>query len=179
MKLAKTCTFLTVAAAAAGLAPHAANAAPGQTAQLAGAAQATVVRAISIINLTDMRFGRFTQPTTSGTIVVSPSGTISTTGSMTTATAIAQVGLTRGAGLFLLAGDAQRAFSVSLPSSAQIASGTNQMTINNFSSNWVSGASNLGVIGLFLLNVGGTLNVAPNQAGGVYTGSYNVTVAYQ
>lgn len=168
-------------AAWAGLAPRAASAAgPGpRSAQGAGTAQASVVRSVAIFNVTALRFGRFTRPTTAGTIQITPAGAITTTGSMTGATAIGQAALGRGPASFLLVGEASRQFSVTLPASAQIASGTSRMTLSGFASNAGPGPSRLGTSGVFVLVVGATLTVAANQPVGTYSGTYPVTVGYQ
>jgi hypothetical protein len=94
------------------------------------------------------------------------------------ATAIS--GLTTSAAAFTVAGGASRTFTISLPAAGvSISNGTpaQDMTVNAFTSSL--GASNtLDGSGAAALAVGGTLNVAASQAPGSYTGTFNVTVAY-
>lgn len=70
---------------------------------------------------------------------------------------------------------------VTLPTSFTITNGPDSMLVDNL----VRNASNSGnqqvrlsSTGYFLLLVGGRLTVAPTQRGGDYSGTFDVTVAY-
>ncbi|MBN2681094.1 MAG: DUF4402 domain-containing protein, partial [Bacteroidales bacterium] len=68
-------------------------------------------------------------------------------------------------------------FTIDIPETIQILSGTDEMTVDNFVSD-LGSSSALDGDGMANLKVGATLNVEANQAPGLYTGSFDVTVAY-
>jgi hypothetical protein len=142
-----------------------------------GTAQAVVVRSLAILAVDTLSFGDLTRPTAAGTVVMDPSGTITTTGGVLTSTAIAQTGA-RGPGTFAVNGDPGRLFTVDLPTVAILRQGSRNMRLSAFRSNWTSGTA-FSASGTFTLSVGATLNVLSNQTVGTYTGTYAVTVTYQ
>lgn len=144
---------------------------------VSGAAQAVILTPLTIAPINALSFGQITRPTAAGTVVMSPSGTISTTGGVLTSTAIAQTAA-RGPGTFAVVGEAGRAFSINLPTTAILRQGTRNMRLSAFRSNWTAGAV-LSPSRSFALSVGATLNVGANQTTGTYTGTYAVTVTYQ
>lgn len=144
---------------------------------VSGSAQAVILTPLTIAPINALRFGQLTRPTAAGTVVMSPSGTITTTGGVITSTAIAQT-TPRGPGTFAVVGEAGRAFSVSLPTVVILRQGTRNMRLTAFRSNWTAGAV-FSASRTFALSVGATLNVRANQAIGTYTGTYTVTVTYQ
>jgi hypothetical protein len=164
-------------ALAALLAPHSAQA---QSAQATGFSQANVVTPGSIVPLTALRFGQILIPATAGTMAINNAGTVTSTGGVTTAMAITQYGTGRGPGAFELTGSPNRQCDVTLPASITISNGTQTMTVNAFNANVNGGGKiKLDATGHAQLDIGATLNVAANQAVGAYTGSYNITVAFQ
>lgn len=144
---------------------------------LSGSARADVLEPLVIVAEDALSFGQLTRPTAAGTVVLSPSGTITTTGGVLTSTAIAQT-TRRGPGTFLLVGEAGRQFSVDLPTVAILRQGTRNMRLSAFRSNWTSGDV-FSASRTYSLSVGATLNVLANQTIGTYTGTYAVTVTYQ
>jgi hypothetical protein len=70
---------------------------------------------------------------------------------------------------------------VSLPSSIQLTSGSNKMTVDTFVSSPVAGARSAVGLGSppVTVSVGATLRVAPNQPPGKYSGSFTVTADFQ
>ncbi len=154
----------------------AAFAAPS-SASMSGSAQASILTPLAIVPVDTLSFGQLTRPTSSGTVILSPSGTITTTGGVTTSTAIAQT-TTRGPGTFLLVGEAGRLFSIDLPTVAILRQGTRNMRLSAFRSSWTPGDV-FSPARTYVLSVGATLNVGPNQTIGTYTGTYAVTVTYQ
>lgn len=151
-------------------------AAPSST-SLSGSAQASILTPLAIVPIDALSFGQLTRPTAAGTVVLDPSGTITTTGGVVTSTAIAQTA-TRGPGTFAIVGEAGRLFSIDLPTVAILRQGTRNMRVSAFRSNWTSGAV-FSATRTFALSVGATLNVGANQTTGTYTGTYAVTVTYQ
>lgn len=144
---------------------------------VSGSAQAVILTPLTIVPIDALRFGQLTRPTAAGTVVMSPSGTITTTGGVLTSTAIAQTA-PRGPGTFAVVGEAGRAFSVDLPTVAILRQGTRNMRLSAFRSNWTSGAV-FSASRTFALSVGATLHVGANQTVGTYSGTYTVTVTYQ
>lgn len=165
-----------VAACIMALLPGTALAAPGSS-TMNGTAQAAIVRSLRVVPVSPLSFGQITRPIAAGTVVLDPTGTITTTGGVLTSTAIAQTA-TRGPGTFTVTGDPGRLFTLTLPTAAILRRGPRFMLLGVFRSNWTAGAV-LNGSGGFALSVGGTLRVGANQTTGTYTGTYAVTVAYQ
>jgi hypothetical protein len=171
-------TGIVPMALAMALLPGTAFAAPASS-TTNGTVQAAVLLPLRIVAVTPLSFGQLTRPTAAGTVVMAPTGTITSTGGVVTSTAITQSGITRGPGTFALTGDPSRLFTLTLPNTLTLRSGGRTMTANTFRSNWVSGTSRLSAAGSFALAIGATLRIGANQTIGTYTGTYAVTVTYQ
>jgi hypothetical protein len=78
---------------------------------------------------------------------------------------------------FDIIGYPDASFAISIPTSILISSGANDMSVDNFVSS-LGATSALDAQGEAALKVGATLNVDANQAVGLYTGSFDVTVVY-
>ena len=135
-------------------------------------ATVSIVTAISITNTADLNFGQVVAGGTSGTVAMSPVGFRSSGGGST----LGSSGNSSAAS-FNVSGDPNASFSITLPGSAVLTNGSDNMTINNFTSN-PSGNGTLSEVGGQTLNVGATLQVGAAQPAGTYNGSFNVTVAY-
>ena len=72
-----------------------------------------------------------------------------------------------------MAGDANRAFTIAT-TGGSVSNGTDTM---NFTTNAATSGT-LNASGAAAFSVGGTLTVVGGASAGAYTGSYNVTVAY-
>lgn len=146
--------------------------AQSSTATATANASADVVAAIAIAKVADMKFGNVVAGATAGTVVLSTAGTRSATGG----TKLGNAG-SAAAASFTVTGQGSATYSITLPASASLASGVNSMTVNTFASN-PSGTGTLSAGGSQTLAVGATLNVGASQAAGAYTGTFDVTVAY-
>jgi len=141
-------------------------------------ATATIVTPIAITKTVDMNFGIISvQSTTGGTVVLSPAGVRTPSGGVTLP---AGGGTSTAAASFTVTGVAGYSYNVTLPSSAlTITSGSNTMTVTDFTSN---PAGNAGLLtgGTQTLKVGATLNVTAAQPAGTYVSGtpFNVTVNY-
>ena len=134
-------------------------------------ASAAIVAPIAVSETTSLNFGHLSPSSFSGTLTVSTSGT-------TTSTNITELpGVAVSQGVFSVTGDGGAAFGITLPRSATLSNGANTMTVNGFNHD-AGAAPSLGGGGSREVNVGATLNVGANQAGGSYTGSYSITVNY-
>lgn len=129
---------------------------------------------LSLNNTRGLDFGRFVAGS-GGTVIVSPAGLRSRTGNVVLLTSVGagQASFTASRG-----NDDQTAVSIGLPAngSIRLTSGNHSMAVNNF----VSTPASMGPIQTPMsLSVGATLTVAPNQAPGDYSGTFDVTVIYQ
>ena len=147
------------------------------SANTTASANANIIPAISIARVADLNFGDILQPAGAG-------GTLSLTAAAPTvpsAVGVTTAGGTVNAAEFTVMGAGTRSFSVTLPASINITSGTNSMVVNNFTSSCApctfGGAP--ATMASLPLYVGATLNVGNTQALGAYTGNFSVTVAYQ
>ncbi len=173
----------TISATVAGCVALASQDAWAQSGQI----QVTVLDRLSLVKTADLDFGTLIAGTTAGTVTVSTAGVRSVTGGVTAA------GGTVSAASF--AGFGRRTQQVIIRFGAPSilitrVSGTQTMTVNNFTVNPVggSGLTQLGnsgrhrissATGLFDFTVGARLNVGANAAPGDYVGTFNVTVNYQ
>lgn len=127
---------------------------------------------LRISNMQGLAFGAFS-PGTGGNIVMSPNGARSATGSIflfsTDPGTAAQ---------FLVTGNNNQVYSISLPTGATLSTGTASMLVSNFVSVPTGAVSSTGLLtgGVQVLKVGATLQVVSGQARGSYVGSFNVTV---
>lgn len=132
---------------------------------------------VVLSNARGLDFGRFVAGG-GGTITLSPTGLRSRTGTVillnspNTGQAVFNVGKSNN-------GNGNKAVIISLPAngSTRLTSGANSMAVGNFV-NTPSGLTSIPVGGT-ALGIGATLTVAPNQAPGNYSGTFNVTVNYQ
>ncbi len=126
----------------------------------------------------DLYFGRMVSPTTAGTITLTPANAASFSGGLSASvghtTPRYNIGATDGMVL-----------SVAIAFPASVSNGTQTMALSaaTFSENGAAGAGTASG-GTFTWNtgdhirIGGTLAVGANQAVGLYTNTYSVTVAY-
>lgn len=139
-----------------------------------GTANARIITAISITPGTALNFGDVVPSAAAGTVTVDSAGVRTSAGgaSLGNATGVA-------AGAFTVGGQANATYAITLPANGvvTVTSGANSMAVNNFTSN-PAATGNLGAGGSQALAVGATLSVGINQAAGSYTGTYQVTVAY-
>lgn len=137
-------------------------------------ASATIVAPISISKNNDMDFGNVATNGAVGTVVLPPTGARTRTGGVT-------LPVTTGsfaAASFAVAGSGSYTYSISLPTSVVITSGSDNMTVNTFTSS----PSPTGALssGAQTLNIGATLNLIALQPAGTYTSAtaFTVTVNY-
>lgn len=139
-----------------------------------GTANARIITAISIVPGTALNFGDIVASGAVGTVSVDAAGVRTSAGGATLGnpTGVA-------AGAFTVNGQANATYAITLPANGvvTVVSGANSMAVNTFVSN-PSGTGTLSAGGSQALAVGATLSVGINQAAGSYTGTYNVTVAY-
>lgn len=159
-----------VAAASAVMLSVPALAAPGNQSTADGAATAEVVAPLTLTHDAGatLNFGTFVPGTTGGTVTVTRAGNGTAGGDVTL-----MPGSIEAADSFSVAGDAGRRFSI-VTGAGSVTSGSDSMAFTTDArANHTLDAS-----GAATFTVGGELTVGANQAAGVYTGSYSVTVTY-
>lgn len=140
-------------------------------ASVTATANALVITPLSIAENVQMDFGTIAGGAAAGTVVLDTAGARTTTGDATTIAAGAGA-----AGDFTITGEPLQAYSLSITSAANnLISGANTMTSSTYTDN-STGTMPGG--GSETFQVGATLAVGASQAGGVYAGSYTVTVDY-
>lgn len=167
----KKISILSAAAVAVLASP--AMAAPGSSDTAAGAATAEIVAPITLTHTTGaaLDFGTFTTGTTGGTVVVDQAGAGTAFGDVTLVT-----GSVEAADQFTVAGDPSRTFSIAA-TNGSVSNGLATPTLMGFTTD-VAASGALDGSGAASFSVGGTLTVAGGEPAGTYTGSYDVTVAY-
>jgi hypothetical protein len=140
------------------------------TAALLGAAVAVAAQVIQTD--ADLVFGKLAVGPAPGTVTIAASGARTSNGGASL------VGSTCGSARFAVTGTPTTAFGIVLPSSTSLVSGAAHMTVDSFQST-PSGTSVLDGSGRRDLQVGATLHVNAGQARGAYSGSFDVTVAYE
>ena len=138
-------------------------------------ASATVVTPISITKVTDMNFGNVAvSALLAGTATLTPLGSRSA-GGAGGVTLPAILG-TVAAATFLVTGQANYTYSITLPSSSTLSDGSgHSMTVTGFTSS-PSATGTLSILGVQTLSVGATLNLAAGQAAHAYTSASGVPV---
>jgi hypothetical protein len=166
---------LTVFAVCAGtLSDH------GVAAVGSASASGTVIAPIGVTKTADLSFGTFATGT-GGSITISTSGVRTVSGVVPSSD-----GSAMSAATFVISGDKGATFSISHGGTSALArtSGSETMVLTKFSDltagNTTTGTVASGTLttGTQSIHIGGTLNVAANQAPGAYTGQLTVTVEY-
>lgn len=122
---------------------------------------------------TTLAFGRAVTSGAPGTVVVSPTGSRTSTGG------VILLGGAASAASLTVTGDPDRAFSITLSGSTTLSAGAGSMTVDTFVFGPESAAWNLGPAGSQVVFVGATLHVGASQAADGYQGTFAITVAYQ
>jgi hypothetical protein len=134
---------------------------------------ARIVSPIQLTKSVDLQFGNIVASPTAGTLTMAPSAanTRNALGGITLPTVTGSV----SAAKFTVAGESGLTYAITLPASATLTSGSNNMTLDAFTTDLTEGGT-IGTNNEFY--VGATLNVQADQAAGSYSGTFNVTVNY-
>ena len=145
------------------------------TASATATASANIIQPLEIVKTADLAFGNIASGTSEGTVVIATDGARTSTGGVT----LIEAGNVSNAASFDVNGLADASFTIEVPASIVIETegGADQMTVDNFVSS-LGADSVLDANGEATLNVGATLNVSAQQAAGLYSGSFDVIVAY-
>ena len=144
-------------------------------------AGAKIVAPITISETSALNFGTMAVlASTAGTCVLSTQGVRTATGGVNLS---AQTPIAANAA-YTVGGAINTTYAITLPSSITVSDlSTHTMTINNLLARTASAGANgltgtLSGTGTDSFTIGGTLNVAAAQVAAVYSGTFNVTVAY-
>lgn len=143
-------------------------------------ASAIIINPLGIAKTSDLVFGRLAVGAVGGGVTVNTAGVVTFSGAGNTLVQpLGNTGNPRAAE-FTVSGEAGFTYSVTLPANGTVTlsdGGSNTMPVNAFVSD-PAGTGTLSGAGSSPLKVGATLSVGNNQAPGTYTGTFNVTVAY-
>ena len=132
-----------------------------------------VVSNISLTTTGGLLFGDISSSGTAGTVIMTATGSRSSTGGVTINSAVAGSPAT-----FNVEGEANASYSISLPASVVLSDpASHTMVVDNFTSS-PTPSGVLDDSGKQTIFVGATLNVSSNQAFGAYSGQMAVTVDY-
>jgi len=150
-----------------------------QTSTAATTATTTIVRPVTIQKDSNLIFGTIIRPTAGTSVVSLPSGsdTVSADG-----TGVAILGGTSRA-KYTIAGEGGQAVSITVPGTFSMTRvGGSETLLVSLSSDLgasTSLSSSLGNAGTKNLNVGGSFELSTGSLTGAYSGTFDVTVAYQ
>ena len=152
----------------------------GQSQSTASAdAGANIITPISITNSQGLDFGDIVSQTNAFTVTMSASGSRTDASELTGDQSPLLSTDAGNQALFTITGEENYKFSVTLPTSIELtATGATAMTVSDFTMN-LNAANNTLTGGSVDLSVGATLNVNATQQAGAYTGTFDVTVAYE
>ncbi|MCE1197899.1 MAG: DUF4402 domain-containing protein [Marinilabiliales bacterium] len=140
---------------------------------------ATIVKPLALTNNRDLAFGRIAVTATGTgnvTIAAVDAGTRAVGGGSTGIT-LAN-GLASSSASFTVTGEGNTSYSLTFPGTATLSDGTHNMTAT-LALDAAHGASNtLAAGGTEDFYIGGSLAISAGQASGDYTGTFNVTIAY-
>lgn len=154
----------------------------GSTSTATATAKATIVTPIKIENNgVALDFGKIASGTTSGTAVLTPGNILNVSGGITKVSTNSTTVPT-----YTVTGESGAIYTVKLPTSVTltgVADNTKTMTVTAFTTAFTNGNTDLLTNqtltdGSVTFKVGATLTVGMSQAADTYTGTYDVTVAY-
>lgn len=162
------------------------NPASAQAVVSSGTAEAVVVAPLSLVANEAMNFGRIAPSPAGGTVVLNPDTAVCTTTGTITRVGLCQPAEFSGMGV------RRMRVRITLPTTISLArvGGGAAMTVSNITLDPTPDLVPIGNgnqrrweiqpnDGIFDFRIGGTLNVGANQLGGIYNGTFAVTVQYQ
>jgi hypothetical protein len=143
-------------------------------------AKAQVLGAIALTTVNPLQFGGFTCGASGGTVVIAVNGDRSKTGAdlvLVTGT------VTPTAASYTVTGTGLATYSIVIPVASfnvtnTTGSGNETMAVTDMGCSYATLHSAFSAGGTDAFTAGGTLTAGASQAPGVYTGTFNVTVAY-
>jgi hypothetical protein len=141
------------------------------------AGSTTIVQPLTITNTSGLAFGRIVKPTTgTGTVAIANTADSVSAG----AGAVALTGITTSRAKFTINGEGAQGITITVPTNFVLTNTVDNITValspDRPASDTLSGT--LGSAGTRALNVGGSFSLPTAVTTGNYTGTFNVTVAY-
>ncbi len=128
---------------------------------------------LQLLKSTDLTFGTIAPSgTLPGSVLVSPGGAVTANGGVTIISSASAY-----PAAYIVYGVPNSTFSVILPSEAIITNGSSNMVIRDFAPS-MGATATIYPEGFYSFTLGATLIVSPGQLPGTYSGTFNVTVAY-
>ncbi len=174
----KTLAFALALGSLAAAGPAFAQAANTDTDTASGSV--TIIRPLTLTKTTDLAFGRVVQPTGgTGTVSIANNSTTVIGGSG----AVVLGGQTTSHAVFGVSGEGNQVVNITSPANFDLSNGTDTITVTlapdwNTTTNQVTLTGSLGGAGAATLNLGGSFSLPSSISSGAYTGTFNVTVAY-
>jgi len=137
-------------------------------------ASAKILTGLSIAKSADMSFGTMTSPTVSSTVILDPSGSRTSTGNIT----LLQQAPVASASAYTVTGDPNATYTITLPSYTNIILPNGPWLIVDGFISSIGLNETLPLSGTENFTVGATLHVNSWEAPGTYTGTFDVSVAY-
>lgn len=128
--------------------------------------------AISLAVNAHLSFGKLVAGSSPGAVTIGTHGARTASGGVTLGS-----GTTASPARFTVKGTANTTYAITLPISVTLASGTQSITVDSFTSS-PSGTGLLDGSGSQALSIGATLRIGAAQPSGAYSGSLLVTVSY-
>lgn len=144
-----------------------------QSVSASATVSATIIAPLAIARVTDLNFGNIAVGAAVGTVVMTPAGTRSVTG---TCQLSATNPGTVTAAAFAITGQGSYTYGITLPSSSTSISGSGSpMSVDTYASS----PNSTGTLtsGSQTINVGGTLHVGSSQTSGLYTMASGLTIS--
>lgn len=141
---------------------------------------AYILTSLTLTETQPLHFGTMTIPTSPATVMLSAFGIRSIVLGIGNINLLAQAPVAK-VGAFNVVGASDATYVIGLPFSTTISNGTpvNDMVVDNFTSS--KGVTNIGTLnssGNDSFTIGAKLNLATGQPAALYTGTFNITVAY-
>lgn len=147
-------------------------------------ASATIVQDLKIEKTNDLNFGVVIPSSSASSFILAPAGGLTISIGSLSQILSDQTAASPEAAAFTVTGSGVSIFTISLPSSITITNANDDtMTVDTFLSSLpIAGVTLGGVLGDLSITedftVGAKLNVGADQAAGLYTGTFDVTVNY-
>lgn len=141
------------------------------------AATAEVITPISLTNTTPLLFGSIVPTGAPGTVTIDANTGARSASNVDVLPVTGAPSRSIGTANFNVAGEPGFSYTIGLPTSINIASGGDSMTVDMFTNKAVN-LGTLSVGGADSFSVGARLNVGATQPPGTYAGTFNATVTY-
>jgi hypothetical protein len=140
-----------------------------------GKIQVEILDELTISEIQILNFGKLILPEGNGSIIISPNGERSTSGSILIATNV----FTNA--VFNITGTSDYNYVINFGAVTYNANNNidnTKLTISNLQTNLINNIGQFDASGHSTFNVGGTCTVPENSSNGSYTGTYTVTISY-